>query len=668
LLDSLLQEMSRLSDAQRLLSGLAKIGEARMKVSQKEVQELWVRVEPVLIQAVKVATSISTELQSDKKPQTGLSLSKSFDNLPLVVEGVSIYSRHILGLPVTFDEQGRVKTDMNLGDSSEGKDPEMELNKDLSSLDLLDIDLTNERLLKEKLFIRTPAKEEIIDKNEVPKKPPDILTDSVKVDELNLLTGNIPVNVDTKISKGIDKDFIQSNIVEPKLSEKAQERRVPANRMSRLVSFASLGVGLGVGTLAEASRRAVGMRKVPSNKDGEGASLDGSLILNEANAERIVRTLCRVRGAALKLGQILSIQDGAVIGPELRAIFDRVRESADFMPQKQLEQVMGAQLGSGWRERFREFRDQPFAAASIGEVHYAELHDGTPVAVKVQYPGVAQAIDSDIQNLLSLISVLAILPPGLFIENIAKHMKVELGQECDYKREGDCGLRMKRILAQYPEYHVPAVYQELSTEQVLVTEYLTGLTIDRCVELDQRTRDFIAESILKLVFRELFLHRFMQTDPNWANFLYNPHTGKIGLLDFGATREYRPGFVNTYFKIIDAAAQQDRQGVLEHSRDIGFLLPYESKVMNEAHIDSVMLLATPFHTDTPFHFGAQKITSQIQELSSVMLKERLCPPPPEVYSLHRKLSGLFLLAGKLDSSFNCCGIWQDIRASFKPFS
>ena len=91
--------------------------------------------------------------------------------------------------------------------------------------------------------------------------------------------------------------------------------------------------------------------------------------------------------------------------------------------------------------------------------------DRTPVAVKVQYPGVAQAIDSDIQSLLSLISVLAILPPGLFGENIAKHMRVELGQECNYKKEGDCGLRMKRMLAQYPEYHVTAIYQELSTEQ-----------------------------------------------------------------------------------------------------------------------------------------------------------------------------------------------------------
>ena len=122
----------------------------------------------------------------------------------------------------------------------------------------------------------------------------------------------------------------------------------------------------------------------------------------------------------------------------------------------------------------------------------------------------------------------------------------------------------------------------------------------------------------------------MQTDPNWANFLFNPTTQQLGLLDFGATREYRPGFVNTYFKIIDGAAKKDRQAVLEYSREVGFLTGFESKAMNEAHVESVMLLARPFHENKNFNFGKQTITSEIQALSGVMLRERLCPPPPEV--------------------------------------
>jgi len=415
--------------------------------------------------------------------------------------------------------------------------------------------------------------------------------------------------------------------------------------------------------LAEASRRAVGIRKEPTSD----AKLDGSLVLNEANAERIVATLCRVRGAALKLGQILSVQDNTVMSPALSAIFDRVRESADFMPKWQLEKVMTGELGPDWMQKYKEFDVKPFAAASIGQVHRAVLLDGTQVAVKVQYPGVAKSIDSDIRNLMALLSVLAFLPQGLFIDNIAKHMKLELAQECDYVREAGCGVDMKQLLSNYPEYYVPKVYSELCSGQVLTTEYITGLTIDQCVDLPQSTRDYIAEAILKLVFRELFLHRTMQTDPNWANFLYNPEKNTIGLLDFGATRKFKPKFVNTYFKIIDAAAKKDREHVLKYSQKIGFLTGYESKLMNDAHVDSVMLLAVPFHKNGAYDFGKQTITHDIQELSGVMLKHRLCPPPPEVYSLHRKLSGLFLLAGKLNSKFNCYQIWQDIRSNYKQF-
>ena len=108
------------------------------------------------------------------------------------------------------------------------------------------------------------------------------------------------------------------------------------------------------------------------------------------------------------------------------------------------------------------------------------------------------------------------------------------------------------------------------------------------------------------------MNRYMQTDPNWANFLFNPEKNTIGLLDFGATREFKPKFVNTYFKVIDAAARRDREKVLEFSRQIGFLTGYESKIMNDAHMDSVMLLAAPFHKDEEFDFGKQTITHDIQ--------------------------------------------------------
>ena len=642
--------MSRISDIQGILRGLGKIGNHSCRQCGKDFSNIYsnIYIQPVINQAIRIVLDIKdpvvnsqSRAKGAKRPsQVGLDMSQVVQNIPLVVQGMGVFT----SLIITGNTNNLLKLSQkpNLVNNEELSDNRT-LNVDISAIDLLEFDLTNEDLLKSKIFKSV---------NPTESNPSN---KTVKFDKSE---ASIPVTDEQDLTKEIE-DPRHVN----KLKTDARERSVPSSRISRVANFASLGVGLGLGIVAEASRRAVGVRPNHSS----GAKLDGSIVLNEANAERIVSTLCRVRGAALKLGQMLSIQDGAVVGPELQRIFDRVRESADFMPEWQLERVLSGELGQDWRDKYREFSVRPFAAASIGEVHYAELHDGTPVAVKVQYPGVAKSIDSDIRNLISLVSMLAILPKGLFLDNIARHMKTELAEECDYVREAECGVRMRRILSQYPEYYVPIVYPELSTGQVLTTELITGLTIDKCVELDQDTRNFIAKSILKLVFRELFLHRYMQTDPNWANFLYNPRTGKIGLLDFGATREYRPGFVNTYFKIIDAAARKDRDSVLKYSRELGFLTGYESQAMNDAHIDSVMLLAVPFHENKPFNFGQQRITHDIQDKTAVMLKERLCPPPQEVYSLHRKLSGLFLLAGKLDAQFNCYVIWQEIRNQFKPF-
>ena len=128
-------------------------------------------------------------------------------------------------------------------------------------------------------------------------------------------------------------------------------------------------------------------------------------------------------------------------------------------------------------------------------------------------------------------------------------MKIELAQECDYVREAKCARVMKRLLETYPQYYVPRVIDELSGVQVFTTEFISGLTIDQCVNLEQDVRNSIVKNFLILLFTELFQLRTMQTDPNWANFLYNPTTNQLGLLDFGATREYKSEFVNEYFKV-----------------------------------------------------------------------------------------------------------------------
>ncbi|XP_049884725.1 atypical kinase COQ8A, mitochondrial isoform X2 [Pectinophora gossypiella] len=459
------------------------------------------------------------------------------------------------------------------------------------------------------------------------------------------------------IGKGLPKPVAKKKI-KVSLSENSKARVVPSSRIGRMFSFGTLAAGLGVGTVAQYARNTLqsvtGKAEEPNNA-----------FMSPANAERIVDTLCKVRGAALKLGQLLSIQDEAVISPELQRIFERVRQSADFMPSWQVEKVMSSQLGPEWRSKVQYFEDKPFAAASIGQVHLAVLHNGQEVAMKVQYPGVAKGINSDIDNLVGVMKVWNIFPKGMFIDNIVEVAKKELSWEVDYVREAQCTRKFKQLLAPYPEYYVPDVIDELCAPEVITTELIDGTPLDKLFDAPYEICHDIAYKIMQLCLREMFILRCMQTDPNWANFFYNTNTKQVILLDFGATREYSKEFMDQYIEIIKAASDGDRDAILRMSREMKFLTGYESKLMEETHVDTVLIMGEVFTRDGEFDFGGQNTTRRIQALVPTILNHRLCPPPEEIYSLHRKLSGVFLLCSKLKIRMNCRDIFQDIYKQYK---
>ncbi|KAK3611476.1 hypothetical protein CHS0354_032758 [Potamilus streckersoni] len=530
----------------------------------------------------------------------------------------SLYQKDMVSLNTTADDASRILTPLPKVDSA--------------------------TIQKEQMTQKTAS----VQKEQMTKKTELLKSDSIKISR----------TITTVTSK--PKKYLLDNF-KPQLSERSKERKVPSSRLSRVMTFGGLAAGIGFGALAEVTKRSLGLKK----EEVGSAILDKNPFLTEANAERIVNTLCRVRGAALKLGQMLSIQDNSLLNPELQKILERVRQSADIMPTWQMEKVMNKELGPDWRNKFESFDDKPFAAASIGQVHKARLFDGRDVALKIQYPGVAMSIDSDINNLMSILNVWNILPKGLYVENVMKVAKTELTWEVDYIREANCALKFRELFADDPILYIPAVIMELTTPQILTAEFVEGLPLDKCLDMDQETRNKIGDTILRLCFTELFVFRYMQTDPNWSNFLYNPVTDKVILLDFGATREYSKEFVDKYIQVIKAASVGDTMGILKGSRDLGFLTGYETKAMEEAHVDAVMILGEALASEIPFDFAKQSTTRRVQDLIPVMMKHRLSPPPEETYSLHRKMSGAFLLCAKLGAQIDCKSMFDKIWNNYK---
>lgn len=447
----------------------------------------------------------------------------------------------------------------------------------------------------------------------------------------------------------------QTPIELPQLSTVAKQRKVPSSRVARLASFGGLFAGLGLGTVSELTKGALGLGGTTDPKEA---------LFSPHNAERIVDTLCKVRGAALKLGQILSIQDSNVVSPQLVNAFERVRQAADYMPDWQVEKQMVSELGEDWRKKLASFDQKPFAAASIGQVHRGVLHDGAEVAIKIQYPGVARSIESDIDNLVSMLKVWDVFPAGIFIDNVVAVAKRELAWEVDYVREAEYTERFGEMIQHMPEFRVPKVIRSLTSKNVLTTELVPGVPMDKCFNMSQEHRNHIARSVMKLCLSELFTFRCMQTDPNWSNFLYDENTKQIMLIDFGATRFYPKPFMDNYMRVIEAAIQNDRQRILKLSREMGFLTGYETPIMENAHIDAVLVLGEVFSVDGEFEFGRQSTTRKIASLVPVMVAHRLCPPPEEIYSLHRKLSGVFLLCARLNAKVECKPLFNEVRQNY----
>ncbi|HQR72357.1 MAG TPA: AarF/ABC1/UbiB kinase family protein [Burkholderiaceae bacterium] len=413
--------------------------------------------------------------------------------------------------------------------------------------------------------------------------------------------------------------------------------RVPQSRLARLARL-----GLAAGELAVGGA-IQGLRRL-SGTDPSAARF------SVATARRLVERLANLRGAAMKLGQLISLESEGLLPPELTVALETLRSQAAPMPREQLRRVLGRAYGSGWEQRFAEFSETPIAAASIGQVHRVRTRDGRDLALKVQYPGVAKSIASDVDNVATLLRIARLLPLGLDVSDVARQAKRQLTQEADYLAEARFLERYARLVADEPQIVVPKVHWDLTTARVMAMDFMEGLPLDATVEgTSQKARDAVGALLQKLAFRELFEFRVMQTDPNFANYLYEPRSGRIVLLDFGATQVFTPEFSDRYRRITSAILEHDRAGIRREAVAIGYIDVGASQEVADAALDVIELVCEPLRAAGVYDYGASDLPKRARELGLDLAFKRglLRMPPSDTMFLHRKLIGIFLLLARL---------------------
>jgi predicted unusual protein kinase regulating ubiquinone biosynthesis (AarF/ABC1/UbiB family) len=427
-------------------------------------------------------------------------------------------------------------------------------------------------------------------------------------------------------------------------------RAVPSGRLSRLAGFGRLAGGVAGGMLVDGAKQLA---------SGKRPSV-GDLLLTPANARKVADQLANLRGAAMKMGQLMSMDAGDMLPRELTDILARLRSDAQHMPQRQLQAVLSAAWGKGWETRFITFDYRPIAAASIGQVHRGKTRDGRDLAIKVQYPGVRGSIDSDVDNVATLIKMSGLLPKSLDIAPMLVEAKRQLHEEADYEREALYLSRFAALLDDSPDFRVPALHVDYSSNTILAMDYLESAPIETLATAAQAERDRVVTLLVDLLMSELFEFGMMQTDPNFANYRYDSKTRHIILLDFGAARDILPDIAQKYRVLMKAGLSADLPAARTAMIDIGFF----DDLTQQKHQDAVMAMFAmamePLRAPGVFDFGNNEVALALRNKGMAIAAERdfWHIPPIETLFLQRKFGGIYLLATRLKARVDVRGLME----------
>ena len=424
-------------------------------------------------------------------------------------------------------------------------------------------------------------------------------------------------------------------------------RAVPKSRISRLTKLGALAGKVAGNMLVDGGKELMQGRK-PVVRD---------LLISGKNLTQLADKLATMRGAAMKVGQLLSMDAGSLVPEDMAVLLERLRSDAVVMPAVQLLDVLEKNWGESWQDNFQRFSFKPVAAASIGQVHKGLTQDGQTLAIKIQYPGVRQSIDSDLDNVFGLLRLSGLIPKDIDLSPLINEARIQLKLEADYQHEAQQLANYTANMASFvrrDELLLPEYHQTLSTDEILCMSYMRGQSLDKLGFASQGERNRVVSLMMQLFFAEFLEYGCVQTDPNLANYLYQIETKQLILLDFGATREFSSEFVGQYKAALFAAYTQDRAGLADALNQLGFF-SQGLDVRNLEMILDIFILATePLRFDGAYDFSGSELAQQIRDKGMQMSREPDAwhSPPPDILFLHRKMAGLYLIAAKFNAQVN----------------
>ncbi len=437
--------------------------------------------------------------------------------------------------------------------------------------------------------------------------------------------------------------------------------RIKSNIFSRTVSLAKFSINAGAGLAGQ------GLSKI-FKTDAEGALSWNKFVAEQA--ENFSKEVGELKGSIMKAGQMLSMYGEHFFPPEVNKYFKSLQQDSPALKWEAIEPLIIKYLGA---EKYNQLEvdREPLACASLGQVHRAQIKaTGEAVVLKVQYPNVDLAIDSDLRAIRTFIHLLKVLPQETTLDPVFEEIKEMLIQESDYEQEAKKTEAFRQRLKDDPRFVVPKVYSEFSNKRILTSSFEKGLRIEDSLiqSLSQERRNQLANNFLDLYFHELFIWKDLQTDPHAGN--YKIRIAADGrdqwiLFDFGATRSYADEFLNAYHRMIKGALVNDPEMLRNAAKDLKFIYDNDEPLLVERFEEFCNETVEPFlkpndprqkgpvDTDGNYDWKTTDLPQRLSKRVLEIIKDfKWRTPPREILFLDRKTGGVFIILSLLKAKMN----------------